>query len=196
MIALRRSRDVVRLPQLTEHICYVSFGPSERECYEMARKGVVDVIDSAMSAANGSGSSFITALQKINDLRFICNHGTLFTRRRHLRKQSRQAFRGMHDNDAMNMMDPSNGMCIQCGNDIQEEDEEGRFLDDRTSTFELFHSDLCKKCLELSENDTSMSPATTSYFPRVSPRSDEVSDGDSIDCEGYLGREKYDSSRT
>ncbi|KAK5056695.1 hypothetical protein LTR84_012227 [Exophiala bonariae] len=179
MIALRRSRDVVRLPQLTEHICYVNFGPRERKSYELARKGAVDVIDSAMSAANSSGSSFITALQKINNLRFICNHGTLFARRRHLRKQSRQVFRGMHETDALDMMNTSNGICIQCGTDIQEEDEESRLLDDRTSSFDLSHSELCKKCLELSENDASLSPATTSSDDTASeapePHDDEIS---------------------
>ena len=81
MIAIRRPRAVISLPSRTEEMRFVQFDARELAAYEKARSGTLQVIETALSEMTASGKGYINAFQRINDLRFVCNHGTLSQRR-------------------------------------------------------------------------------------------------------------------
>jgi SWI/SNF-related matrix-associated actin-dependent regulator of chromatin subfamily A3 len=72
-ITLRRPKRVIHLPQKTEEVRYLSFSNEEREHYERTKLITLRKFDSIERVS--STSSFVNALQWINGLRLICNHG-------------------------------------------------------------------------------------------------------------------------
>src|SRR5271154_6720451 len=81
MIAIRRPRAVISLTSRTEEMRFVQFDAQELAAYEKARSGTLQVIETALSGMTASGKGYINAFQRINELRFVCNHGTLVQKR-------------------------------------------------------------------------------------------------------------------
>jgi SWI/SNF-related matrix-associated actin-dependent regulator of chromatin subfamily A3 len=75
-ILLRRSKGIVNLPQRTDEVFTLCLNDEERSHYDSVKWDVVRDIDMALTApANTSRSTNFNVLQKINELRLICNMG-------------------------------------------------------------------------------------------------------------------------
>lgn len=176
MIALRRSKSVVSLPARDEHIKEVAFSDEEMDLYKRAREGTIQVLDKALSGT-ATGSIYLNAFQRINELRFICNHGL-----RH-RDRSTQSARGRQEVDDKSqiqeelehILDNSDQACFTCGTDIGDIEEE------RECSWQyLEHSDaerseslrLCRQCLQ------ERTKISSSPLPIPSPSERDIAEGD------------------
>lgn len=74
-ITLRRLKDVVDLPKRKDEVHHLEFSNEERKLYKDAVASTVRKLDAAIIAPR-SGDCF-NALQWINTLRLICNHGLI-----------------------------------------------------------------------------------------------------------------------
>ncbi|KIY01312.1 uncharacterized protein Z520_02864 [Fonsecaea multimorphosa CBS 102226] len=153
VITIRRGRSVITLPERIEHTEEVCFTEEERAMYEQARTGAIEVLNSAMDIdPSTSRSSYLNALQRINDLRYICNHGA--TPRRH-----REPFEPMNalgelfpallnealEREAENM----DSLCIHCGaNLLREEEDRSQVLLTPESCTNTSLSPACRSCLQ------------------------------------------------
>ena len=72
-ITLRRSKQTIELPNRKDEVHYLTFNTLERARYEELRGATIEKLDAAINASRSS--SFLNALQWINQLRLICNHG-------------------------------------------------------------------------------------------------------------------------
>ena len=78
-ITLRRSISTVQLPEREDKICKLNFGEDEREAYNKAKARTERLLGDALNSEPHSGL-YLNVLQKINNLRQICNLGTLAPR--------------------------------------------------------------------------------------------------------------------
>lgn len=125
IVALRRSRTVISLPERHEILHYVSFSPQENTVYERAKMGTIEIIDLALDpmplSSKPAGSAYIKAFQKINDLRYICNHGVLPKRvKKSNHIQNDMQGPGSFHEELDRLLNASNSACLDCGIDIQE----------------------------------------------------------------------------
>lgn len=72
-ITLRRPKKAIRLPPRVDQTRCLTFTGEEREHYERTKIATLRKLDSLEQVS--STSSFVNALQWINGLRLICNHG-------------------------------------------------------------------------------------------------------------------------
>lgn len=151
-ITIRRPRTVITLPERQEFVESVSFTADERAVYEKARTGVIEVLESAISAAASSRSAYLNAFQRINDLRYICNHGVSPTCRRMVPAGSNLLATAapISIQDELDQWMNNNGLiCSHCGTNIHEEDESGQqLLRIPNGLLQDLSSRLCKHCLQ------------------------------------------------
>lgn len=125
IIALRRSRTVISLPERHDILHDVSFSPEENIVYERAKLGTLDIIDLALDSvplsSKPAASAYIKAFQKINELRYICNHGVLPKRvkRSNNNRDDMQGL-GSFREELDKLLNTSSSNCLDCGIDIQE----------------------------------------------------------------------------
>jgi len=75
-IAIRRPKPTIALTTRHEITQQVQFSAEEEHIYETTKKGVIDTINAAITQPElDAGRSYFNTLQRINDLRYICNHG-------------------------------------------------------------------------------------------------------------------------
>jgi len=91
-IALHRTRQVIDLPPLTEEVRKVDFDMEELDEYKKARDGALGVLHQTLNSGSAPSTTYINALQRINDMRRICSHGILL---RHSTKPSTQSSASM-----------------------------------------------------------------------------------------------------
>jgi len=175
-IALRRSKSVVSLPARDEHIKEVAFSDEEMDLYKRAREGTIQILDKALLSGTATGSIYLNAFQRINELRFICNHGL-----RH-RDRSTQSARGRQEVDDKSqiqelehILDNSDQACLICGTDIEDIEEECE-----SSRQYLEYSDaeqseslrLCRQCLQ------ERTKVSSSSLPIPSPSERDITEDD------------------
>ncbi|OAP57411.1 hypothetical protein AYL99_08149 [Fonsecaea erecta] len=170
-ITVRRGRNVIALPDRLEHTEEVFFTEEERAVYEKARTGAIEVLNSAMNIdPSTSRSMYLNALQRINDLRYICNHGV--TPPRH-----RESFEPMNalEEDFPALLsevfergqENSDLLCIHCGiNLMWEEEDRGQFLLTPDSCANLPPSPACRGCRQ--DRPPPLSPSGSSWSSGVS----------------------------
>jgi SWI/SNF-related matrix-associated actin-dependent regulator of chromatin subfamily A3 len=175
-IAIRRPRAIISLPERHEILEYVYFSPGERQIYESAREGAAKVVESAISEQHTNGSAYINALQKINDMRYICNHGVKPSRNRNclefdIRKEA-TTLKSLLDS----LMESNGVVCVQCGTDMQDEDEGEQQLLEPSTLYvqETSPRQICKQCAQQMKETTSTlsssaSPFNTENTPSQSP---------------------------
>lgn len=76
-ITLRRSKAVVELPVRKDEIHRLEFGPAEMQFYNEIKSRTITQFNQAVSDGGSRPSLYLTILQWINELRFICNHGVV-----------------------------------------------------------------------------------------------------------------------
>ena len=74
-LCLRRPKETVDLPHRENKTTYVDFSNVEWDQYRKIRDGMLDHIDSADHST--PRTSFLNALRWVNQLRLLCNHGTM-----------------------------------------------------------------------------------------------------------------------
>ncbi|OCL00503.1 uncharacterized protein K441DRAFT_651441 [Cenococcum geophilum 1.58] len=76
-ILLRRSKNSIELPSRVDKLFALDFSHEERSLYEELRTRAVRVLDNALGMQSGSSFrvSYMNSLQRISDLRLICNLG-------------------------------------------------------------------------------------------------------------------------
>jgi len=76
-MSLCRPKSVVKLPTREDEIHSLDFTPSERELYENAKQRTKKKLDDALATNPMQSGKYVNALQWLNQLRLICNHGHL-----------------------------------------------------------------------------------------------------------------------
>jgi SWI/SNF-related matrix-associated actin-dependent regulator of chromatin subfamily A3 len=74
-IMLRRAKNTIKLPPRRDLVHSLIFSPEERHVYETARTQVIGAIEQDLAYGVAKKSSYFNALQRINQLRKICNLG-------------------------------------------------------------------------------------------------------------------------
>lgn len=80
-VTLCRTKSVVNLPRRFDQIHHLDFSSSEQEIYDAAKIRTADMLDDAIMSGSERRGLYLNALQWLNALRLICNHGVLESRR-------------------------------------------------------------------------------------------------------------------
>ncbi|KAJ9654464.1 hypothetical protein H2198_006473 [Neophaeococcomyces mojaviensis] len=128
-LAIRCPRTMVPLPLKEEINISVRLNPQERLVYERTKKGVTETINAACGSSESVRTSYLNTLQRINDLRYICNHGVAPQR-----KQTRGHSPTHNDSgsikcelDMLFGRDDSD-LCISCGRPLPQQAEKDSLL--------------------------------------------------------------------
>lgn len=74
-LSLRRPKETIDLPARLDEPRYTDFSPVEWYQYQKLRDGARHQLDSAQGSR--VGTTFMNALKWVNQLRLLCNHGTV-----------------------------------------------------------------------------------------------------------------------
>ncbi|KAL9116700.1 MAG: hypothetical protein Q9187_006773, partial [Circinaria calcarea] len=80
-VVLCRTKAIVDLPERSDKIHYLSFSAAENSIYEKAKIRTSRLLDIATDTDYARRGTYINALQWLNTLRLICNHGILHSKR-------------------------------------------------------------------------------------------------------------------
>jgi hypothetical protein len=80
-VSLCRTKAIIELPRREDVIHYVDFGPEEAELYASTKNYTVQKLDEALSISPITPGRYLNALEWVNDLRLICNHGLMHSGR-------------------------------------------------------------------------------------------------------------------
>ncbi|KIW10369.1 hypothetical protein PV08_11331 [Exophiala spinifera] len=169
-ISIRRPRAVIALPDRSEHTEEVVFTDEERGVYDSARVGVMEVLENAIHVDQStSGSIYLNAFQRINDLRYICNHGVTPPRRRNHTSSMDTFEEGpcpLPDDKLEAWIEGKDILCICCGAELLEEEEgdNDRFLSE-------LHARRPAAAVTASIKSTGISSPTSSKMPMQQPSS-------------------------
>ena len=170
IVALRRSRTVISLPERHDVLHNVLFSPEEYIEYERAKLGTIEIIDLALDSgplsSKPAGSAYIRAFQKINDLRYICNHGVVPKRvkRSNANHGDMQGPPGSFHEELDKLLNTSNLACLDCGIDMQEDGERTDQLLAATRLVELDTDlQLCRDCQDRRKARNYPSPNSSGF---------------------------------
>jgi SWI/SNF-related matrix-associated actin-dependent regulator of chromatin subfamily A3 len=177
IIALRRPKDVVSLPHRSETIVHVPFTAEEMEIYDRARLGIINSIDTALSSAESAGIGYINAFQRINDLRYICNHGRPPIRRK-IRSKNSEFDSNSFQRELDRLLDVVGMVCSSCGTDIQEDADAGG-IEIPPASMTSDTVEMCRHCMNQQArsiipsplgSDTDNSPTSSESTPIFSSK--------------------------
>lgn len=72
---LRRLKEILRHPKLTNVVIPMEFDGQERGKYNQAKRAAVQYLDDIISS-DAKGNGYLNAISKINALRMVCNLGS------------------------------------------------------------------------------------------------------------------------
>jgi SNF2 family DNA or RNA helicase len=129
MIALHRSKKIIHLPLLEEIIKEINFNTNELDIYENAREGTIRLLDQTLSSGPASGSTYLNAFQRMNEMRYICNHGAKKSNKNTESAESEQDQdeNGNNEHELDHLLDNSDEACLICGTDISEDQESSSY---------------------------------------------------------------------
>jgi hypothetical protein len=116
---------VITLPHRKEIIKEVNFNINELSIYENAREGTIRLLDQTLSLGSASCSTYLNAFQRMNEMRYICNHGAKHCNQnmRSTKTEQDQDEAGTNEHELDHLLDNSDEACLICGTDISEEQE-------------------------------------------------------------------------
>ncbi len=82
-VSLCRTKAIIDLPRRDDEVHNLEFSPEEQEHYDNAKDGTIKQIDDALSSNPMQPGQYLNALQWLNELRLLCNHGLAHTKREH-----------------------------------------------------------------------------------------------------------------
>lgn len=158
-IALRRSQTVVSLPSRHEQVLSSKLEAEEVELYEKTKIGTLEIIENALEDNNGS--AFIHAFQRINDLRYICNHGISPKRSKKdckVKSEEDVSKRGLTFQEQLDrFFGSATFACLKCGTDMEEmTDLAAQSLSAVTPSCDLIQQ-LCQTCRQGTKGSSSRS---------------------------------------
>ena len=117
-VALRRSKDVIDLPERRDEIHYVAFNDDERDAYDTVKNSTLHQINELMDAPESTASKYLNVLQWINSLRLVCNLGRAYKKQDTSTLMSsnwtiataQETYQSLHTSGA--------AICTQCSLDI------------------------------------------------------------------------------
>ncbi|CZR65227.1 uncharacterized protein PAC_15127 [Phialocephala subalpina] len=80
-MSLCRTKAIIDLPRRQDSIRKLSFSPEEQEYYDKVKEGTIRKLDAAISTNPLQPGQYLNALQWLNELRLICNHGLVHSNR-------------------------------------------------------------------------------------------------------------------
>lgn len=78
-VTLFRTRSVINLPERHDEVYHLHFSPEERDTYEKAKLRANGVVANAITSKEQG--TYRNALSWLNQLRLICNHGLMQSRK-------------------------------------------------------------------------------------------------------------------
>ncbi|PMD19258.1 hypothetical protein NA56DRAFT_206781 [Hyaloscypha hepaticicola] len=125
MIALHRSKKIINLPPREEIIKEIYFNTNELKIYESAREGTIRLLDQTLSSGPASASTYLNAFQRMNEMRYICNHGTSKSNNNaeSVEPELDQDENTTNEHELDHILDNSDEACLICGTDISEQQE-------------------------------------------------------------------------
>jgi len=176
-IALRRSQAVVALPVRKDEVHYLEMDEEEAALYNRAKTMAVRMIEKAIQWSSGNRSAYFHALQRINQLRMICDQGTMYVDKPQVTKDTRNGDLRTEVREEMGdvveaMMSSAGQACDRCGIDLEEEVpyygsqplSEENDVDLLSQTFQR----LCRDCANLGKATS----ASNSQSPSVAEDSE------------------------
>jgi SWI/SNF-related matrix-associated actin-dependent regulator of chromatin subfamily A3 len=125
MIALHRSKKIISLPPREEIIKEIYFSTNELKIYKSAMEGTIRLLDQTLSSGPASASTYLNAFQRMNEMRYICNHGTSKSNNNteSVEPELDQDENSTNEHELDHILDNSDEACLICGTDISEEQE-------------------------------------------------------------------------
>ena len=80
-VSLCRTMAIIELPRRQDLIRNLEFSPEEQAFYDRAKEGTIKKFDDAMASNPVPTGQYLNALQWLNELRLVCNHGLLPSKR-------------------------------------------------------------------------------------------------------------------
>lgn len=80
-ISLCRTKHIIDLPKRKDKIHYLDLSGEEQEFYDMVEGRTVQKLDEALSSNPLAPGKYLNALEWLNELRLICNHGLMHSRK-------------------------------------------------------------------------------------------------------------------
>jgi SWI/SNF-related matrix-associated actin-dependent regulator of chromatin subfamily A3 len=143
-ILLRRAKGTIDLPHRTDNVITLRFNDDERAHYDEIEKIIASDIDNVLEQQiETSRGAFLSVLQRINELRLICNLGV------HRRRVSKRPLECTFDSwDSFSaqkafeaLASADNLACVQCGlnlSTVEVDDMLGTNLSNKDCTPQLY----------------------------------------------------------
>lgn len=80
-ISLCRTKTVIDLPPSKSEIRFIEMSPEEQALYDSAKNRTEKKLDEALAVSPLAPGMYLNALEWLNDLRLLCNHGLMHSRR-------------------------------------------------------------------------------------------------------------------
>jgi SWI/SNF-related matrix-associated actin-dependent regulator of chromatin subfamily A3 len=80
-VSLCRTKAIIDLPRREDTVHHLDFSKEEQEFYDTVKEGTIRKIDDAMEANLMLPGQYLNALQWLNELRLLCNHGLAHAKR-------------------------------------------------------------------------------------------------------------------
>ena len=150
-IALCRDKAAIDLPSRTDKIYRLEFSHDERKVYDIAKVRTKNLLNSAIATDCVATGVYLNALSWLNDLRLICNHGTLHSicSPRFDTKTNGEVLRAWDTKLAqdafISMMGAGSAICVGCSNNLAS----GFIEDDEVVIGSEDLHPLLSKCLSL-----------------------------------------------
>jgi SWI/SNF-related matrix-associated actin-dependent regulator of chromatin subfamily A3 len=125
-ISLCRTKKVIDLPEREDLIRNLNFSPEEQKHYDRVKEGTIRKLDDALSSNPLKAGQYLNALQWLNELRLLCNHGLVeaqrgFTKTRTITQQDTHTWNKSTANKAFEAIVCANeATCSLCGNVLSE----------------------------------------------------------------------------
>ena len=172
-IALCRTKDIIALPSRIDKIHRLEFSVAERARYDSAKARTTRLLDNAIAVDYTKRGTYLNALQWLNALRLICNHGLLYSNRDihgSIRISDKpETWNSLTAQKAFeSMLGAGAAICVACSTDLAE-----KIFDQSTASTDdlprpclsrcLFL--LCGSCLQRCSED-SPNPSACSHSPK------------------------------
>ncbi len=159
LVTLCRTKAVVDLPRRVDEVHHLDFSPAEHKIYEAAKSRTAQMLDHALSIDYTQRMTYLNALQWLNKLRLICNHGVLHSIRdaRPKIEPSLAWSQSIAQKAFEDMLDAGAAICVACSVNLVEatsEDAASHLAKPRLSEC-LFL--ICGSCLSRCSTESSFS---------------------------------------
>ena len=80
-VSICRTKAIIDLPKREDEVHNLDFSAEEQEFYNKTKEGTIRKLDDALSSNPLKPGQYLNALQWLNELRLLCNHGLVHSKR-------------------------------------------------------------------------------------------------------------------